>query len=278
MYKTSVITDEISQNLRTAAAVACEYGLNGLEIRTVDGKNPFQLTLEAARTIKQIAEDHGLAICAVASPMYKCAFTDLGTRKQHEEAFTRFMETMVLWNCKRLRTFDFLANTGGETHREEIAALYHHLADTAQNAGVTLLLESEIQVTSANFALLKDFLQKLNRANVQAVYDPGNEAADLSAPAAYPDGYACIKPWMGHVHIKDVLKGPKRISVPLGDGDVDFHGVLAALKQDAYNGWVSVETRLRLPTGVRKQFSDGGEAATRLYLDRLRDLYRWMDE
>ena len=44
MYKTAVITDEISQDLRVATALVREYGLNGLEIRSVGEKNPFQMS------------------------------------------------------------------------------------------------------------------------------------------------------------------------------------------------------------------------------------------
>ena len=275
MYKTSVITDEISQDLTTAVKIACEYGLQGLEIRTVSGKNPFEMNREDVRFIKHAAEDAGLEICAVSSPMYKCRFDDLRTRAQHEDAFRRFMETMQLWGCTRMRTFDFLAAGEGKDH--EILEIYHHLADIAKEAGVTLLLESEIKVTSSCIARLAAFLQKLDRKNVMAVYDPGNEAADLAAPPAYPDGYEHIRPWLGHVHIKDVLSGPERISVPMGEGDVDFYGVFAALRRDGYDGWVSLETRYRMARGPRASFSDGGLEASRLYLDRLRDQYRWME-
>ena len=41
MYKTSVITDEISQDLPFAARVAREYGLQGLEISGGHGEDQF---------------------------------------------------------------------------------------------------------------------------------------------------------------------------------------------------------------------------------------------
>ena len=65
MYKTAVITDEISQDLRIAAALAREYHLDALEIRSVNERNPFQMTRQDAGDIKRIADDHGLPSAAL---------------------------------------------------------------------------------------------------------------------------------------------------------------------------------------------------------------------
>ena len=65
MYKTSVITDEISQDLPFAARVAREYGLQGLEIRSVNEKNPFQMNADDLRFVKQIADDSGTNLCGI---------------------------------------------------------------------------------------------------------------------------------------------------------------------------------------------------------------------
>ena len=285
MYKTSVITDEISQDLKIAAQMAREYGLQGLEIRSVNEKNPFQMGKEDTKFVKSVADDFGLEICAVSSPMYKCDFHDLATRKAHEETFLRMMDTMHDWGTTRIRTFDFFNMHDGGAHRDEIVELYHKLADIVEDAGVTMLLESEPSVNSVNIALLVDFLKKVNRKSVQAVYDPGNEVADVNAPWPYPTGYELLKPYLRHVHVKDLRRGAEMTPVPLGEGDVDFHGIFAALKRDGYDGWVSLETHYRIKRMsdedlVRPQgssFSEGGYEASRLYLDRLRDVYHWME-
>lgn len=285
MYKTSVITDEISQDLVVAAKMACEYGLQGLEIRSVNEKNPFQMSKEDTKFVGQVANDFGLEICAVSSPMYKCDFNDLATRKVHEETFLRMMDTMHDWGTTRIRTFDFFNMHDGGAHRDEIVEMYHKLADVAEDAGVVMLLESEPSVNSVNIALLVDFLKKVNRKSVQAVYDPGNEVADVTAPPPYPQGYELLKPYLRHVHVKDLKRDAAMTPAPLGEGAVDFHGIFAALKRDGYDGWVSLETHYRIKRMsdedlVRPQgssFSEGGYEASRLYLDRLRDVYHWME-
>ncbi|MCI6376208.1 MAG: sugar phosphate isomerase/epimerase [Clostridiales bacterium] len=285
MYTTSVITDEISQDLKVAAQMAREYGLQGLEIRSVNEKNPFQMEKADVKFVKSVAEDFGLRICAVSSPMYKCDFGDLAVRRQHEEAFRRFMETMHEWNVSLIRTFNFFNLHDGGAKLPEIAEMYQKLADVAEDAGVTMVLESEPSVNAVNIAELVKFLKMVDRASVQAVYDPGNELADVTAPPPYPDGYRILRPWIRHVHVKDIKRGSEMTPAPLGEGDVDFHGIFDALRRDEYNGWVSLETHYRVirmsdEDLVRPQgssFSKGGYEASRLYLDRLRDVYRWME-
>lgn len=285
MYRTSVITDEISQDLKVAAQIAREYGLQGVEIRSVNEKNPFQMNREDTRYIKSVCDDFGLTICAVSSPMYKCDFNDLAQRRENEDCFRRFLETMKEWNVSLIRTFNFFNLHDGGAKLPEIADMYQKLADLADDAGVTMLLESEPSVNSVSIASLVGFLKMVNRSSVQAVYDPGNEIADSSAPTPYPDGYELLKPWIKHVHVKDIKSGATITPAPLGEGDVDFHGIFAALRRDHYDGWCSLETHYRLirmsdENLVRPQgssFSEGGLEATRLYLDRLRDTYHWME-
>lgn len=285
MYKTSVITDEISQDLKVAAQMAREYGLKGLEIRSVNEKNPFEMNGDDTRYIKTVADDFGLQICAVSSPMYKCDYADLPTRHRHEECFRRMMETMHQWNVTLIRTFNFFNLNDGGAALPEIAELYQKLADIAQDAGVTMLLESEPSVNAINIARLCDFLKMVNRKSVQAVYDPGNELADVTAPPPYPNGYELLRPYIRHVHIKDLKRGSEMTPAPLGEGDVDFHGVFAALRRDCYDGWVSLETHYRdarmsdedLVRPQGSSFSKGGYEGSKLYLDRLRDVYHWME-
>lgn len=286
MYKTAVITDEISQDLRTAVTLARKYHVQGLEIRSVNEKNPFQMSNADVREIKAIADDAGMSICCVSSPMFKCAFDDLATRKEHMEAFKRTMDVMQLWDTNLIRCFNFYNMNDGGARNDEIADALRPAAAIARDAGMTMVLESEPTVNTANIRALYDFLTLMNDPAIGAVYDPGNEIADASAPPPYPDGYTLLKPFIHHVHIKDILNDHGRfLPARLGKGSVDFHGLFSALKAE-YSGWASVETHYRVvrlsdeglahPQG--SSFSEGGYEATCEYLDVLRDDYHWMEE
>ena len=188
MYKTSVITDEISQDIRVAAQMAREYGLNGLEIRSVNERNPFFMTGDDIRLVKQVADDFGLEICGVSSPLFKCSIDDPATTQQHVEAFKRMMDTMALWNTKIIRGFPFFNLNDGEKRFGEVVEKFQPIIDTAKDAGVTVVIESEPSVYTANIESLSRFLKLIDAPCVQAVYDPGNESVDVGTPPPYPGG------------------------------------------------------------------------------------------
>ena len=285
MYKTSVITDEISQDLRVAMALAREYGLQGVEIRSVNEKNPFQMNGDDVRDILAITRDAGLPICCVSSPMFKCAFDDLVTRKAHMEAFRRMMDTLHLWGARLIRCFNFSNLGDGGKRFPEVADALRPAVAIARDAGVTMVLESEPTVYAANIRMLYDFLSLMDDPAIGAVYDPGNEIGDPDAPPPFPDGYRLLKPMLRHVHVKDILRSREAfLPAKLGEGSVDIECLFQTLRRE-YDGWASVETHYRVvrmsdeslvhPQG--SSFSEGGYEATRQYLDTLRDRYRWME-
>jgi sugar phosphate isomerase/epimerase len=110
---------------------------------------------------------------------------------------------------------------------------------------------------------------------------------DLGAPPPYPDGYDKLKPYIRHVHLKDIKRMPGAFApAMLGEGDVDFRGIFAALRRDGYDGYVSLETHYRVTAALDEHtlvfpqgqaFSQGGYEASAAYLDKLRDEYHWME-
>jgi sugar phosphate isomerase/epimerase len=286
MYKTAIITDEVSQNLRTAAALAREFSLDALEIRSVGEKNPFQMAIADAREIKRVADGFGLSVCGVASPLFKIPLDDLEGRRAHLESLRRACEYANLWGAKLLRGFPFMNPMDGGKRIGEAAEAVCLAAEIAAQAGITVVIESEPSVYTHNIFTLIRFLDLAAHPNVQALFDPGNEASDPVAPPAFPDGYARLKPHIRHVHIKDMLKsGASAVPALVGEGSVDYAGLLDTLKRE-YDGYCSVETHFRFKAPVSEHdlvhpqgssFSQGGEEASRAYLTRLRDVFRWQE-
>ena len=287
MYKTAVITDEISQDLRVAAGLAKAYHLDAIEIRSVNERNPFQMSLEDAREIKRVADDHGLGICCVASPLYKISSADHAARKEHLDALRRCAELMHLWGTKLIRGFAFMREGPGEPDLKEAADAYEIPLRIAREADLTFVIESEPSVRTGNIRLLERFLHLVSDPRVMALYDPGNEASDHTAPPAYPNGYEHIRKWIRHVHIKDIKGSVNAFSPALiGEGSVDFDLLIPRLKTD-YDGFCSIETHFRFKDSLSQEdivhpqgssFSRGGVEATKAYLDRLDKRWHWREK
>ena len=286
MYKTAVITDEITQDILVAAKLAKQYGLDALEIRSVNDRNPFQMSMHDAREIKSVADDYGLKICCVASPLYKIDFADKQKQAEHIEALKKTAEFMHLWETNLIRGFTFLTSGDLVPTFEQAAAAYEEPLKIAEDADFTFVIESEPSVTTTSFLKLAEFLRVVNHKRVKALYDPGNEASDISNPPAYPDGFELLRPEIRHVHIKDIL-GTKSGFEPamIGEGGVDYDGLIPFLKKE-YTGYCSIETHYRITSHLTDEelvhpqgsgFSLGGEEATIAYLDRLDKRWRWRE-
>lgn len=286
MYKTAVITDEISQDVRRAAQMAQQYKLDAIEIRSVSERNPFQMTREDALDIKRVADEFDLKICCAASPLFKIDYADMAAREEHLSALKRTAEFMKIWGTDLIRGFSFMKNSSTQPTLEQVAESYLEPLRIAHGEGFTFVMESEPHVTTTNFKILIDLLEMVNDPALMALYDPANEECDPLSPPAYPDGWAALSPWIRHVHIKDILPKEKEfLPVMIGEGAVDFDGLIPFLKRE-FPGYCSVETHYRIKEDLSHDsivhpqgsaFSLGGEEATRAYLERLDKKWRWRE-
>lgn len=282
VYQTAIITDEVSQNLEVAVDFALRHHLDGLEIRSVEEKNPFQMTREDYLLVRRTADEHGLSVCAIGAPLFKSTLGNAEETRLQIEGLKRAIEGAHILGTSLVRGFTFWKSED-ENVLERAAEAYLPVLPLLESEGITLALESDPGVNTYNMERLAAFLQTLNHPNVGALYDPGNEICDPDAPPPFPVGYRRLKPWIRHIHIKDLKwTGTQFAPAKMGEGDVDFHGLFRQLDQDGYQGWLSVETHWRIKTELDEElmkkpqgsgFSDGGLEASEVYLDILRREY-----
>lgn len=288
MYTTAIISDEISQDLTVAARLAKSYGLNSLEIRSVSEKNPFQMEGQDYIDIKRIVDEFGLTICDIGSPFFKCDIDSPAQINEHLEHLKRMMDVCHLWDTKMIRGFTFWRNGSNESAPFElIAEKFCPVIDILKDAGITMVIESEPACWVHDIRDQVKLIEMINNPLIAALYDPGNEIAAGAAQRPYPEGFHMLRKYIRHVHLKDMKKSPiGKEPALLGEGDVDFHGIIDSLKADGYDGCVSVETHFRIKARmdedllVRPQgsgFSEGGYESSEKYLQILHDQYHWME-
>ncbi len=183
------------------------------------------------------------------------------------------------------------------TTDEQLAALRHwrrHLAPRGlllldlfqpvvkilEQNDILLGIENEASTFIGTGSRLAEFLDDLDSEYVGAIWDPCNVLYDAEDPETpYPDGYEAIKPRIIHVHIKDSKPNAKgeQECCPIGEGDIDYDGQFAALLEDEYDGWVSLETHWR-PVALSKEqvdkpggadYSSGAEQASVICLGNM---------
>jgi len=280
MFKLSVISDEVSQDLEKVAKFAVKYGLDGIEIRTVWNKPPQEL-LSNLSDIKKIVNKYGLSICCIASPFFKA---DIDSEEEYHK------HIMILKNCISLaksldtniiRGFTFWRVGKIEDYIDRILEKFREPLDIIESEGIILAIENEPSTFVTNGRYLDYFIKKIGSKNVKAVWDPGNDLSDPYGEEPYPTGYNFAKKYMVHMHVKDgVRRGRlgKHEARPVGEGEVNYKEQFKALIRDNYNGYVSLETHWRPKKQLTEEqvvrpggaeFSEMGEIASEICIKNI---------
>jgi len=283
----TILSDEISQDLPEIIQFTREFGLRGIELRSIFGRAFKELTPDDVATVRRAAEREGWRIFGCASPVFKCELDDAAAVEAHVDMFKRSVAIARELDCDLVRVFTFLRQpadeNGGRIPR--IAAQLERLGKIAADAGVRIGIENEHSCAVATDRELIALFAKLADPRLGIIWDPCNLLYLPQPPSVVTDAFATLAARVFHVHVKDAARvpassGSQTIAMPVGLGDVDWRGHLAAMKRSDYRGSLSLETHwrsepldektLHLPAGYA--FSKGGVEASRQCLRNLQAL------
>jgi sugar phosphate isomerase/epimerase len=269
-FPVAAITDEFCPDIARAAHAMAELGMTGAELRMVDGKNIVDLSdAELDRAIAVVRAE-GLEIVSLASPLLKCVLPDspeVDARFQQDmfaakhtfadqpRLAARCFEIAGRTGATIIRVFSFWRTVRPEACFERIVEALRELADQAAQHGVTLGIENEHACNLGTGAETARVLAALDHPNLKVVWDPAN--AMVAGEEPFPAGYRAVPvERIAHVHAKDCrVEDHKPEWLELGTGKVDWSGQIAALAQDGYRGWLSLETHWPGPCGDKFQAS-----------------------
>lgn len=262
-FKLGIITDEIAQNLEEALAFLQSYSLGYCELREFWDKNIMNLSQDELQRARGILRDRGVRVSNIASPIFKydlpemsapvtqrdlfrAQFTDRDTDRLLGQAsdLGHFFET------KLIRIFSYWrVKEPGKAYpyvRDRLA----RAAEVAKKNEVILCLENEQTCNVGTGRELGRLLKEINSPHLRGVWDPGN-AATLGENA-YPEGYEAVRGLFPHMHVKDGKRNATSGEwewLPIGAGVVGYQRVFTALRDDGYDGVISLETHYRRPDG-----------------------------
>ena len=268
LFKLSVITDEVSQDLETVARFADRFELDGVEIRSVWSRNPQNL-LHQKDDIKRILRKYELDVSAIASPFFKADVDNNDEYEEHLDILRNCIQLAQALDTNIIRGFTFWRKNNLDAYIEKIIERFQKPLEMIESEGVILGIENEPSTFVGNGKELADFLDRLGSKHVKAIWDPANNMWDPTGEIPYPDGYIYVRDKTVHVHVKDgVRRGSdgKPQCIAFGDGEVDYLGQLRALKEDGYRAYLSLETHWR-PKGHLSEdlmARPGGEEFSRL--------------
>ena len=267
-FKLGVITDEISEDLDQALDFLAAYNLTHCELREISKKNIMNLSQEELTRARDLVRKRGFRVSDIASPLFKYNLPEMPARENEkrdtfsasftdgdtEDLLRRAFEIARLFDTNKIRIFSYWRVDEPEKAYPHVRTRLAKAAAMAGKEKMLLVLENEPACNVGTGKELGRLLREVNSPHLRGVWDPGN--VTMLGEIPYPDGYREVRGLFDHMHVKDAKRNPqtgKLDWVPVGDGMVDFRGQFKALREDKYEGTMSLETHYRRPDGNRME-------------------------
>lgn len=250
--KIYAFADEASKQLDAQIRAMLRNGLQGLEIRGVDGENVSKITLEKARDIRAKLDDNGLIIWSVGSPIGKIKLTD--DIDAHLDTLRHTLEVANILGAKNLRMFSFYMPKDEDPtpYKGQVMDWLGRMIETAEGSGVDLCHENEKGIYGDIATRCLEIHQTF--PTLKGVFDPANFVQCGDDTIA---GWELLKDYIYYLHIKDAV-GIKVVPAGMGDGNVAY---IVRKYLEKGGSAMTVEPHLKAFVGLSALEESGAESA-----------------
>ena len=237
----SGFADEISQDLSEQLAVLAAEGMSHLELRSVWSANVADLDDAQVARLRRELNAAGVRVSAIGSPVGKIAVdAPLGPELERLRRVCGVAESL---GATIVRVFSFFIPKGEppERYAEQVTDRMRALAALAEERGLVLAHENEKEIYGDRPERCAGLIEAVGSPALRATFDAANFVQCGVRP--YDEAYALIRPYLVYLQMKDALAATGEV-VPAGQGDGQVRETLAALRDDGFEGYVSLEPHL----------------------------------
>ncbi len=237
----SAISSEISLDLEESLSEMKRLGMRWADLRFVGGEvNVAELTDKQLDDGEAIVKKYGFQVGCLVTPIAKVPIEE--PWESEKKLLVRSLEVAKRLKAKYIRIFTYYA-TEGKTKaecRQPIMQRMKQLAQLAEAAGVTLLVENDGGLFGETVEECVDVFQTVNSPRLRMIYDPGNLIVLGIDPST--ESLQKAKPYIDCIHVKDYPKGqhPGR-ALLAGQGDSQWESILRQVKAWNYSGLITLE-------------------------------------
>ncbi len=214
--KIFAFADEASSMIDNQIIALKENGLDGLEIRNVDGVSVSDISDYKAKEVKAKMDSAEFKVWSIGSPIGKIniAKDDLAT---HTEKFKRTLEIADILGAENIRLFSFYMpkDTDPENYFDAIVEQLGKYSEIAKGSGVTLCHENEKFI----YGDIPERCLKLHKAlpDIKAIFDPANF---VQCGVDTLKAWEILSPYVKYMHIKDAFESGDVVPAGKGVGNV----------------------------------------------------------
>lgn len=252
-FKLSAFGDEIAPDLDEQLTTLKALDVGGLDLRGAWGKNVLFMEDEDLERVMAVCNAHGVTVACLGSPVGKSPIeAPIEVEMDNLRALFHVGETV---GCRRIRLFSFYppdpdggrhpeTNEGYDAYVDATVERLRKLAELADAAGFTLLLENEKGIVTDTLARCEAVLKAVDSPALRFLWDSAN-FVQVGEAQVVERGWPMVGDLIGYVHIKDAVLGDGHV-VPAGEGDGQLPLLLTKLKDTGYQGVLALEPHLRI--------------------------------
>lgn len=245
-----------------------DIGLDGAEIVVQDDYRsgiPAACPQDLLEQIRKTAQDLELEIVALTP--YNSRFNNLDetVRKAEEDAICRCIEAAEFLGAHYIRIYggNYAAGDTDPDGKKRAALVQsmRRLADVAQAHHVQLVIENHFNTMTVSAEESISISREINHPAVGILYDQAN--LTFTGKEDYRTAIPLQTEKVYYMHVKDLkfkagqtafvssdVSHPKEeernvITRIVGEGELDWPGILKMMKEYGYNGWLSLEYERR---------------------------------
>ncbi len=247
----SGFSDEIDENIDRQFTHLKTLGMEYFEPRGINGTNIADLSEEELVELASKMVEYGIKASSIASPIGKIDIED--DFEPHLEKLERVIEIAKALDTRFVRSFSFYIPEGeSDKYRDEVMRRVIAMTEIAQKGDVVLLHENEKGIWGDVPERCLELFTTVNSPFFKGVFDPANfiqcGVKDILS------AYGLLREHIVYFHVKDAVGED---IVPAGEGQADFPALLAKIKEDGYNGFLSLEPHLGSFSGLENLEKSG---------------------
>lgn len=213
--KIYAFADEASGQMDGQIAAMRRNGLDGLEIRNVDGQNIADISLDKAREVRRKLDDAGLTVWSMGSPIGKISI-ETEDFAAHLEKLRHVIELAEVLGAGNLRMFSFYVPEERKAEfRGKVMDWTGRMLETARGSSVALCHENEKGIYGDNAERCRDLLDTF--PGMEGIFDPANF---VQCGQDTLEAWKLLGNRIRYLHIKDAMEDGRVVPSGCGTGHV----------------------------------------------------------
>ena len=233
MSSISIISDEISFDIHTAAEISAELGVNKLAIRNVGMGRVPQIETDWANAITNVLSKNAVSISSVMPGLFLGHSGAARSRIQSSQGIAEVLEMATLWKPSHITVFAF--ERKDERGKERAVSVLRNLAEKLAEQNIRLAIQTAKNTHANSIEKIENLLSQLPET-VDISYDPARLEKDAST------NIEKIANRIAYVHIKDISDTGEMVM--LGDGIVGFQELIKKLNNSSFSGEYLIDSHL----------------------------------